>query len=284
MATNANDPIYSFSDAVEYLNFELKNRQRKNPKFSLRAWSNQLGFKNPSYFSHILKKERKLKPPLAKKLSENLRLKGKEKKFFELLVLNGSASSDVEKKVFSKMLVRVRPKEISALEDFPLEKFEMAADWQHWAILEVFYLADHPGTVEEIHEKFSYTLTKKVIKESLERLEGLGFIEKSPEGRYHRVPRGPLFMKEIPSWAIRSYRKAMLEKAKEAADQSPGGQNHLRGTMLALDKEGYEKAVNILIECHKRVLELASAYKGEEVFHMGTQLFPVTKSGEKKLC
>ena len=55
------EQVYSFEDPVEFLNFELLERQRRDPRFSLRAWSRRVGYENPSYLFNVLRRRREVR-------------------------------------------------------------------------------------------------------------------------------------------------------------------------------------------------------------------------------
>ena len=99
-----NKSVFSFEDLVDFLNHQLQERQRKNPKFSLRAWSRQVGYKNPSLLSQVLKRERKLKMEMASKLAVSLGLDGKPLRYFEVIVLYKNSNSDTEKRLYKNSL------------------------------------------------------------------------------------------------------------------------------------------------------------------------------------
>ena len=274
--------IYSFLDPIDFLKFEFRTRQRRDPKFTLRKWAVQLGYENPSYLAHILKKERKLKIEVAEKMARVFHLSAKERSYFELIVLRNNAETPTEKNLYSKLLRKVRPKRYWELDDFPLEKFEFASEWYNWAILELFYLKDFVPSVEYVQAKLGPAVTKKMAKESIEKLAEIGFLVKTPTG-FERGSDSPMFLKPIPSWAVRSYHKAMLDKAKDSVDRVAAENRQARGTMVALSRKGFEEGRKVIEEAHKRLLELSAESDGEYVYHFTTNLFPVTNKMEENL-
>jgi uncharacterized protein (TIGR02147 family) len=275
--------VYSFLDPIEYLNFEFRNRQRSDAKFTLRSWSLRLGFQNPSYLSNILKKERRLKIDLAGRLADSIGLSGKERTYFELIVLRSNASSEVEKDLYGKLVKKARPKEYWDIEELPLAKFEFAAEWHNWVILELVYLKDFFPSVKYIQEKLGPSVSVRAIKESLEKLTELGFLVATPGGGFRRATDNPVFMKNMPSWSVRAYHKAMLERAKAAVDQVPFEKRYMRGSMVALSKAKFEEAQKIIEDAHKKVLELAADDDGDFVYQFGTSLFPLTTENKEIL-
>ncbi len=276
--------IFSFTDPVDFLNFEFRHRQRKNPRFSLRAWARQLGYENPSFLSHILKKNRRLKIDLANRLAENLQLAGKERKYFELIVLKQSSGSDTEKKMFQRLIVKARPNTVQ-VEELTREKFELASEWYHWVIIELFYLKDFRASEDFIASRLGAKVSRKTIRDSLKTLTDLGFIENTADGGFRRATDNPLFMKQFPTWAAALYHKSMIGKAIEALDRKSAVSPYLRGTTLALTDANFTKAKEIISEAHKKILALAANGDGDDIYHFSSQLFTVTEnspSGHKE--
>lgn len=274
--------IFSFLDPIDYLNFEFRSRQRKDPKFTLRRWSVQLGYKNPSFLSHILKRERKLKIDLAARMGDIFQLANKEKSYLELIVLRANCVSPVEKNLYSKLIKKVRPKHYWDLDELPLDKFEFASEWYNWAILELFYLKDFFPNVDYIQRKLGPSVTKKMVKESLAKLIELEFVIETPEG-FRRGSDNPVYMRHIPSWSVREYHKSMLDKAKQALDRHSLEIRHSRGSMFALSREKHAEVKKIIEDAHKRILELSADNDGDHVYHFNSQLFPVTEDAVESL-
>lgn len=272
--------VYSFLDPVEFLNFEFRNRQRIDSKFTLRSWALRLGFQNSSYLSNILKRERRLKVDLAGRLAESIGLGGKERTYFELIVLKSNARSEVEKDLYGRLVKKARPKEYWELEDVPLAKYEVVAEWQNMAIMELVYLKDFFPSVEYIQGKIP-SLSAKAVKESLDTLIELGFLEATPEGGFRRASENPIFMQNLPSWAVRAYHKSMLDRAKAAVDQISFDRRYLRGSMIAMSKAKYAEATAIIEAAHKKILELSAEGDGDLVYQFGSTLFPVTTENKE---
>jgi uncharacterized protein (TIGR02147 family) len=134
--------IFKFSDAVDFLNYEFESKRIKNVRFSLRAWSRQLRYQNPSFVSHILKRKRALKIEVAEKFSENLKLQGSAKKYFEILVLLKNSKTVDEKRIYLELLESLGPKSEKTPQTLSIEAFRVISDWYHTAILELVELSD----------------------------------------------------------------------------------------------------------------------------------------------
>jgi uncharacterized protein (TIGR02147 family) len=274
-------PIYAFLDPIDYLNFEFKRRKHQDPRFTLRKWSTLLGYKNPSFLAHILKRERKLKIDLASRVAEVFSLNPKEKNYLELIVLKNNSKSTSEQDLYFKLIRKVRPRQYWDLDNIPVHEFEFASEWYHWVILELFFLKDFFPSVDYIQNKLGPTVSKKMIQYSLDKLTEIGLIEKRTDGTFARSTNDPLFLKDIPSHYIREYHKNMAERSKSAIDEVSPAERYIRGSMIALTKEQLKEAAQIIEDAHRKILALSADEGADRVYHFSSHLFPLTVESER---
>ena len=274
--------IYKFNDPVEYLNFEFKSKCIKNKSFSLRAWSRQLGYENPSFLSHILKKERSLKIETAEKFIRNLNLKGDEKKYFELLVMEHNCKKADQKKLYWDILESLRPKNKRPPQSLNIELFRMISDWYHTAILELIGLSDFQYDVEWIRVRLGNEVSAQNIKNALQRLLKLKLIEELTPQKLARVKDNPLLVESyIPSEAIRYFHKQMIEKAQNAIEGQNMKDRDIRGSMISIRLSDYEKIQQIITKAHQDIVKFSFEANGEEIYQLNTQFFRITNPSEE---
>ena len=104
--------VYYYHDPVDFASAVFECRQSRNPKFSFRAWSLQLGYRTPSYLAQVLKRQRKLKLEMARKIALNFCLSAMDQKYFEAMVLLQNCRSAEERILYGELLESVRPKHL----------------------------------------------------------------------------------------------------------------------------------------------------------------------------
>lgn len=281
-AMQPRDRVFSFSDPVDFLKFELRERQKADPRFSLRAWARKVGYKNPSYLSHVLNRKRRLKPELAEKLAADLKLEGRPLRYFETIVLGNAGRSDRERQTYQKLSRDLRPRKMRNSSHISLETFSVVAEWYHVAILEMTQLADFEPNAEFIYRRLGGKVNKRLITLAIDRLLRVGLLEER-DGTLVRSSQAPFVMESpIPSEAVRAYHREMAGLAREAIDTQPSTERDLFGTTLAFKKANLERARQILREAHRQMLELAERGTGEELYHLNTQLFRLTAKRKKR--
>lgn len=275
--------VFAFEDPVEYLNFELKERQRLDPRFSIREWARQLGYSNPSYLSEVLRRRRKLTVDLGAKLAVNLGLEGKSHRYFELTVLLQKALNDREKQFYSNLLRAMRPQNLQSINRISLESFNLVSDWYHWAILEMTNLADFSSEEKAIAERLATDLEPRNVRAAIERLIRTKFLVRDAAGNLHRAnQKTNLLDPKMAALAAREYQRQMAKQALESLDTQAPAEIDFQGSTLAFRAEDMQKATAILRETHKKLLELGADRNGDEVYQLNTQFFRLTRKKKSK--
>lgn len=272
--------IYNFVDPIEYLNFEFAYKQDKNPKFSLRSWSKQLGYKNPSLLSQILKHKRSLNLKNSSNFIRNLNLEGSAKRYFELLVLYKQSKSIEEKKIYLDLLEKQRPNSSSALEQMSIDTFRFISDWYHVAILELINLKDFKDNPLWIKKALGGSIPVTEIEKAIKRLINLNLIEVTKSNKLKRRKTSLILSdSEIVSEAINSYHKQMIEKAKSALDSQPLKERDFRGSTICIKSTDFNKIKDLIKKFHSEVVKFAISDNaiGDDVYHLSSQFFKLTQ-------
>lgn len=270
---NQVERVFAFSDPVEYLNFELRERQRRDAAFSLRAWSRRVGYKNPSYLSHVLARKRRLKPELAAKLAGDLALKGRSLRYFELIVLSHNGKSPEEQRTYRKLLRQARPRRFDGINQLSLDTFLVVSDWYHWAILEMIELADFEFTPAQIHKRLGGRVDLKTVRGAIERLVRAGLLRRDEFGHLRRRPGANETHAPIAPEAVIAYHKQMGGLGVEAVSSQAREERDFYGSTLAFRKANFRRAQEIIQEAHRQLLQLAEHGTGEEIYQFNTQFF-----------
>lgn len=188
---------------------ELERRQRKNPSYSLRAFSRDLEVPC-SRLSEILNGKVGLSEGRAVSLATKLNLSPSERDFFVDLALSEHARSAVLRDM---ALQRVKSRE-EAFEKIGEEQFAVISDWYHLAITQVLQLKDFEGTIENIAQRLG--LTPEITERALERLEHLKLVQKTENGLWTSSDEKYSSSYGGSSEAARNYFMQMQNKAVEA--------------------------------------------------------------------
>lgn len=100
--------IFDYSHIAEYLLAIYEEKHQKNLAFSIRAWARQLGMHSASLLSAVLRKERRVSPELAARLSDMIKLEGMAATYFEALVVFSGPRSPLEDHAVREYLFYLR--------------------------------------------------------------------------------------------------------------------------------------------------------------------------------
>ncbi|HWU44931.1 MAG TPA: TIGR02147 family protein [Bdellovibrio sp.] len=272
------DVIFKFQDPIEFLNFTFESKRLKNNRFSLRAWAYQLGYKNPSFLSHVLKKQRTLKLDLAEKIGDNIKLTGKAKKYFEILVLLQNSKTVEEKNLYLDLLETLKPQREKTPQSVGADVFRVISDWHHTAILELVELADFKFDLEYISKRLNENISVQNIRKAIDRLLKLELLEEKANGQLKRVRDNPILHESfVPSEAIRHFHKQMIEKATASIDGQDLDERDIRGSMISIRAKDYAAIQKIIKQAHSDIVKFSRDGDGEEVYQFNTQFFKLTK-------
>lgn len=270
--------VFDFNDPVDFLNFSFESKHLKNAKFSMRGWARQLGYKNPSYLSHILKRERKINPKITTKFIENLKLNSEEKKYFEILVLLESSTTVDQKNLYLDILESMRPKHVKTPQPLNADIFRVISDWHHTAILELVELKDFKYDENYISQRLGGEISPQNIRKAISRLLKLELLEIHASGKLKRVKDNPILLESpIPNEAIRHFHKQMIEKGKDSIDSQSIDDRDVRGSTISLKRSDYPKIKKILKKAHAQIAQFSTTGEGDELYQFNTQFFKITK-------
>ncbi|MEA9358140.1 TIGR02147 family protein [Bacteriovorax sp. PP10] len=192
-------------DIVEIINQELSNKLENNPKYSLRAYANYLGI-SPASLSRILSGQTKVTPKIFKVIGDKLNLGPSQ--MTQML-------SSLQLKKIQGNIRNVEHRGMSAIE---MEKFNLIADWYHYAILHMCSLEDFNKDPKWIAKRLGIkdvTLIKQAITRLLEnKLMGI-----DEEDNYYRVDEFTAILDySFSSIAMRERQKQVLKLSAEKID------------------------------------------------------------------
>ena len=116
------------------------------------------------------------------------------------------------------------------------------------------------------------------MTESLSFLVKANLLQKGKDGNYVQteksVTTGPLQATPV---AVRSLHRQMGEFALDAIEGVSQDERHFSGLTLGITREAYEKIVQEIAECRKRIIAIAREDEAtEEVYRLNMQFFPMT--------
>ncbi|MGE3682944.1 MAG: DUF4423 domain-containing protein [Bdellovibrionales bacterium] len=263
--------------AIQYQDFlleEFRSRRSRNPHYSLRAFARDLDMP-ASKLSQNLRGLCGISVAKAEKIAVKLQLRDDEKQLFLALVESQHARSRVARQQASDALQRIR---LEKLDEMSLEKFSAVRDWFHLALLEMTDIVGFRSDPQWVAAKLG--LTPEVIREAVQRLQGLGLLRVCEDGSWEKTHRDLELPGGVPSRTIREHHKQLVTKAVVAIDQYPIEKREYSSQTFAVDRANLPELKNMIREFQRRALRAGSQGRKDAVYALCIQLYPVMEAEE----
>lgn len=243
-------------ELISILKKDLSEIKRKNPRYSLRAYSRKMGVGTGS-LSDLINMKRSLSPQVGKKILEKLVLETEHRQRFAGLI-----ERDLNQKIT-----------LLTSEAAPLIE-----NWYYFAILNLIELDFSAKSVPELADRLGLPQAK--VKKALDYLARRGFLKKLESG-YVVATNSWQTTDGIPNESVRKSHLDALAIAEKALRELPVEQRDMtslvfNGNSLQLDKVKTE-----IRKFLRKVHKIMSIGEADTVYKINTQLFPLDR-WEKK--
>ena len=274
-------------DVLEYTGYrqyiaDYYADKKAKSAFTWQMFAEKAGFSSPVYLKYVSEGRFNLSEEAAIRVAAAMSLVEYERDYFCEMVRFDHAKTDDEKKVFfNKMLAIADAHKVKVIEADSYRFFE---DWKNPVLREL--APSMPGAKPlALARACRPEITAAEVTESLSFLVKANLLQKDKDGNYVQteksVTTGP--MKATPV-AVRTLHRQMGEFALDAIEGVSQDERHFSGLTLGITRQAYEKIVQEIAECRKRIIAIAREDEAtEEVYRLNMQFFPMTnKSLNKK--
>jgi uncharacterized protein (TIGR02147 family) len=266
-------------DAITYQHFlfsEFEGRKSRNPGYSLRAFARDLGLAAPK-LSEILRGKCGLSEASARRLVIKLGLTDNEAEVFINLVVLKHGRRSQEREAAKENLKKL--KNAVDFNEISLESFKILADWYHFAILELTEIQDFKSDSAWIAKKLK--ITKDLAEKAITRLFDFGLLAQKKDGSWYQTKATLATPSGVPSTAIRSHHRQILNQASDALLDVPVAERDFSATTMAIASDQLED-VQKMIKKFRRELaaKLAKAPEKDRVYCLALQFFPFDRKGD----
>ena len=272
--------ILEYTSYRQYIADYYAERKAKSA-FSWQEFATLAGFSSSIFLKYVSEGRYNLGEATATRVATAMNLADYECDFFVELVKFDHARTDAEKKAaYGKMISIAEAHKAKILEG---DSFRFFSDWKNPVIRELAPAMPGAKPLALAHacrEK----ITAAEVTETLNFLVKAGLLQKDDAGNYTQteqsVTTGPM---EITPVAVRGMHRQMGEFALDAIEGVPQNERHFSGITLGVTHEAYDEIVQVIAECRKKVIAIATRDSAmDEVYRLNMQFFPLTKKNSKK--
>ena len=267
-------------DVLEYTSYRqyivdyYADRKAKSA-FTWQMFAEKAGFSSPVYLKYVSEGRFNLSEEAALRVASAMSLVEYERDYFCEMVRFDHAKTDGEKKIFfNKMLAIAAAHKVKIIEADSYRFFE---DWKNPVLREL--APSMPGAKPlALARACRPEITAAEVTESLSFLVKANLLQKGKDGNYVQteksVTTGPMQATPV---AVRTLHRQMGEFALEAIEGVSQDERHFSGLTLGITRKAYEKIVQEIAECRKRIVAIAREDDAtEEVYRLNMQFFPMT--------
>ena len=272
--------ILEYTSYRQYIADYYAERKAKSA-FSWQEFATLAGFSSSIFLKYVSEGRYNLGEATATRVAAAMNLADYECDFFVELVKFDHARTDAEKKAaYGKMISIAEAHKAKILEG---DSFRFFSDWKNPVIRELAPAMPGAKPLALAHacrEK----ITAAEVTETLNFLVKAGLLQKDDAGNYTQteqsVTTGPM---EVTPVAVRGMHRQMGEFALDAIEGVPQNERHFSGITLGVTHEAYDEIVQVIAECRKKVIAIATRDSAmDEVYRLNMQFFPLTKKNSKK--
>ena len=235
----------------EFLNTELTRRKKKNPQYSLRAFAKALHL-SPAQLSQILSGKRNVTMKVVDLICERLALSPRQKR--KLVLDSLFQSAQISEKYH----------------DLKEDEFRLISEWYHLAILSLARIKDAQCDPSWISSQLG--ISRQQAADAVYRLKRLGIIEQG--GLLKQIGDPIRVVSEIPSPAIRTYHKQILDISHRAIDEVNMNERDLSSVSILLTPDQVKKISTMIEDFQNQVTETMEDKKNGQVYFLNVQLVP----------
>lgn len=280
--------IYDFTQVSEYLKWALNQKQKRNSKFSIRAWSRRLGFKSNSPLSMMLAGKRTIPRKYILLMAEDLNLNLPESLYFSAIVELSRAKTYKDKVYLTERLHVLRPK--PKLLKTEIEPFEFYEDPLNGIIIEMTFLKEFKADLKWIQKKLRFAVPLEQIDATIKRLFKLGFLKVDKNGRWIKTLENVTHSSYIKHQAIHAFHRnsqslvshIIFDALHPVKDLTQD--REIQSYSLSLKKEALPKVKEIIWDCVNRIINETSCSAGQadDVYQFNLQFIPITQNEAPK--
>lgn len=253
--------------ALEQLQSEYQTRQKRNPRYSLRAFAKAIGLA-PGTLSEIFSGKRALTTVLGARIANKLGWSENETQKFLRLVGDNQV---LERRIRKMRSPDGEPQFPVLAEDY----FALIADWYHFALLSLSETNDFKGEPKTIARRLQISVAE--AKAAIARLYRMGLIEAHSTRGFAPTKAKLTTSHDIPSAAVKKFHHQSLSRSLQMLSEIPVDYRDITSMTMAIDPSKLKLAKELIKNFRRQIAELLEKGNRTEVFQLNVQLVPLTR-------
>ncbi|MEQ1724059.1 MAG: TIGR02147 family protein [Pseudobdellovibrio sp.] len=253
--------------------------------YSYAIFSAAADIKSPNYLKMIIENKRNLSLDMVSKFAKACSFNKAQTDEFRLLVVFNQAEDPADRNYALKQLSEYRVEQKLKHGELDRKVFEKVPNWIGWII---YAMVDQEGVVFEtsqLKDLLRGKVSESEINEALENLIKSGELSRDPLTNIITKGKPTEAPDEIPSALVRKLQMQLMYLGLESLYQDTAKEREFGALTLSLTEKEFEdikfKLRQLRKSLHKDNSIARTASKGERVYQLNLQLFPVSNASKK---
>jgi len=249
--------------------------------YSYATFSAAANIKSPNYLKMIIEGRRNLSGEMIGKFAKALGLNKEGSEDFALLVAYGQATDPADRNMFLKKLSEHRVQGKLKSGEIDQKTWDKIPNWAAWVI---YAMVDQEGVkfdTRSLREALRGKASEDEIEQALQSLFNSGELVRDPETgevrKAHNLIESP---EDVPVALVRKLQAQLMYLGLESLYQDAATEREFGTLTLTLTQQEFEEIRFKLRQLRKQINKdngiARAGSKGEKVYQLNIQLFPVT--------
>lgn len=271
--------VFNYTDYRIFLKDALKERLLNSPQLSMRSIATKAGINSPNYLQRVIQ-GKPVGDKMAIKLSQLMKLRGPEEKYFRLMIDFSEADSSEHKKEVLLKLLQIRSKaqgKLATIFDNDIRK-----EWHLIVIWEMAAVRDITLTPETIVAALNKKINLSQAQKAIDFLIDKKYLRQVAPHQYEQTTMLLHSTDEIESVLLRNMHRKFIEMSLDRIDDKIE-EKEFQGLTIAVNDETFKlikKEIKKFI--HDMAERFSSASDGNRVARLNLQLFSITSILRRK--
>lgn len=249
--------------------------------YSYSTFSAAADIKSPNYLKLIIEGRRNLSEDMINRFARALRLNRTETEEFRALVRYGQASQPLERNHYLKELADLRAQKAFEAGEIDQRSWEKMPGWIGWVLYAMSEQANVNFDPEVLQKLFRARASSEDIRQSLDKLLASGELVRTESGDIVKARDLIDSPQDLPVALIRKLQSELIYLGIESLFRDSPKEREFGAMTVAMTEEEFQQVRFELRQLRKRlqkdILVKRKADKGERVYQLNIQLFPVTE-------
>ncbi|MFH1831132.1 MAG: TIGR02147 family protein [Pseudomonadota bacterium] len=269
--------VFKYDDYRAYLKDWYVLMKKSNSAFSYRAFSRWAGLKSPNHLQLVIKGKRNITKSTLPVFQKILKLKCREKRYFELLVNFNQSTTPESKASYLKEMSSYLKRYGETLKH---NQYEYLVRWYFPVLRELVTTKDFKENPRLLAKRIGQGITPRQVREAIDKLKELELLKYDKNKRLIQAQSVLSTGPESFESAVYFYHDQMLQMARDALHKQPPEERYFAGMTFACKKEDVSEIAQIINDFRAQIISYldgrGAKNDDEEVYQLGIQLHRLT--------